>query len=87
MVRSISKIKKENKLVWDIQKNTEDVEKWVQKKEELVKEIKENNSLSGRSRQNKKNKYMDFYRSRGGHKFVFAYFSKFTPFSVHYFPS
>jgi len=45
LVRSISKIKKENKLVWDIQKNTEDVEKWVPKKEELVREIKENNEV------------------------------------------
>jgi hypothetical protein len=45
LVRSISKIKKENKLVWDIQKNTGDVEKWVPKKEELVREIKENNEV------------------------------------------
>jgi len=29
-------------LLWDTQKNTEEEEKWVQKKEELVKEIKEN---------------------------------------------
>ena len=35
-------IKKENKLIWDIQKNTEDVEKWVQKREEPEKETKEN---------------------------------------------
>ena len=33
---------KENKLIWVIQKNIEDEEKWVQKKEELVKEAKEN---------------------------------------------
>ena len=33
---------KENKLIWDIQKNIEDVEKWVQKKEGLVKETREN---------------------------------------------
>jgi len=29
-------------LIWDIQKNTEDVEKWVQKREEPEKETKEN---------------------------------------------
>jgi len=33
------------KILWDTQKNTEDVEKWAQKKEELVKEIKENKKL------------------------------------------
>ena len=32
---------KENKLIWDIQKNIEDEEKWGQKREEHVKEIKE----------------------------------------------
>ena len=30
--------------IWDIQKNIEAVEKWALKKEELVKEIKENKS-------------------------------------------
>ena len=30
------------KKIWDTQRSTEDVEKWVQKKEELVKETKEN---------------------------------------------
>jgi len=29
-------------LLWDTQKNTEEEERWVQKKEELVKETKEN---------------------------------------------
>jgi hypothetical protein len=33
-------------LLWVIQKNTEAVEKWVLRKEELEKEIKENRSLS-----------------------------------------
>ena len=42
LVTSINKIKKENKLIWDTQKNIEDEEKWDQKREELVKEIKEN---------------------------------------------
>ena len=41
-LRSINKTKKENKLIWDIQKNIEGEEKWVQKKEELVKETREN---------------------------------------------
>ena len=36
----LNKIIKEK--IWDIQKNTEDEEKWDQKKEELVKETKEN---------------------------------------------
>ena len=40
---SISKIKKENKLIWDTQKSTEDEEKWDQKREELAREIRENN--------------------------------------------
>ena len=51
-IRSINLIINKDKLFWVTQKNTEDVEKWVQKKEELAKEIKENNNLSGRSRQN-----------------------------------
>tara|TARA_Y100000590_G_scaffold90906_1_gene102567 strand:+ start:501 stop:635 length:135 start_codon:yes stop_codon:yes gene_type:complete len=29
-------------VLWDTQKNTEEEEKWAQKKEELVKEIREN---------------------------------------------
>ena len=41
-LRSINKIEKENKLVWDTQKNIEAEERWVRKKEELVKETKEN---------------------------------------------
>jgi len=44
-LRSIKKTIKENKLIWDIQKSTEDEEKWVQKKEELVKETRENKTL------------------------------------------
>ena len=43
LTRSIDKIKKENKLLWGTQKNTEDEGKWGQKREELVKEIRENN--------------------------------------------
>ncbi len=42
LLRSINLINKENILLWDTQKNTEDEEKWVQKREELAKEIKEN---------------------------------------------
>jgi len=38
---------KENKLIWDIQKNIGVEEKWAQKKEELVKETNENKRLSG----------------------------------------
>ena len=34
-------------MLWDIQKNIGDEEKWVQKKEELVKEANENKRLSG----------------------------------------
>ena len=43
-LRSINKIKKENKLIWAIQKSIEDEEKWGQKREEHAREIKENNS-------------------------------------------
>ena len=42
-LRSIKKIKKENKLIWGTQKSIEDEEKWGQKREERVREIKENN--------------------------------------------
>ena len=44
------------KILWDTQKNTGDVEKWAQKKEELVKETKENKiTNSGKYKPNKKN--------------------------------
>jgi len=48
---AISKIlgqlkKNKGEKIWDTQKNIEVEEKWVQKKEELVKETKENNILS-----------------------------------------
>ena len=46
----LNKIIKEK--IWDTQRSIEDEEKWALKKEELAKEIKENNNLSGRSRQN-----------------------------------
>ena len=46
----LNKIIKEKK--WDTQRNIEDEEKWAQKKEELVKETNENNSLSGSDRSN-----------------------------------
>ena len=39
-------------ILWDTQKNIGDVEKWVLKKEELEKEIKENKILSGRNWKN-----------------------------------
>ena len=45
--RSINLIEKE-KLLWVIQKNIGVVEKLAQKKEELVKETKENKLLSGK---------------------------------------
>ena len=38
---------KENELIWGIQKNIEDEEKWVQKREERAKETNENKKLSG----------------------------------------
>ena len=38
----LKKIIKENKLIWAIQKNIEDEGKWDQRKEERVKETKEN---------------------------------------------
>ena len=41
-IRSINLIINKEKIIWVTQKNTEDEEKWVQKKEELEKEIKEN---------------------------------------------
>ena len=44
-LRSIKKIIKENKLIWDTQKSTEDEEKWDQKREERAKEINENKYL------------------------------------------
>ena len=34
-------------IIWGTQKNIEEEEKWALKKEELEKEIKENNPLSG----------------------------------------
>jgi len=36
--------KKNQRKLWDTQKNIEAVEKWAQKKEELEKKIKKNNS-------------------------------------------
>jgi len=42
-LRSINLIKKEEMLIWVTLKSIEEEEKWVQRKEELVKEIKENN--------------------------------------------
>ena len=41
-IRSINLIIEDYILVWAIQKNIEAEEKWAQKKEEHVKEIKEN---------------------------------------------
>ena len=38
--------------MWVIQKNIEEEEKWDQKKEELEKEVKENNLKSERNRSN-----------------------------------
>ena len=46
-IRSINLIIKDI-LAWVTQKNTEYAEKWVQKKEEHEKEIKENKPLSGK---------------------------------------
>jgi len=34
-------------MIWDIQRNIEEEERWVLKKEELEKEINENKTLSG----------------------------------------
>jgi len=45
-IRSINFIIREDIFIWDTQKNIEDEEKWVQKKEELVKETKENKTLN-----------------------------------------
>ena len=41
-IRSINFIIKEDIFIWDTQKNIEDEEKWVQKKEELEKKTSEN---------------------------------------------
>jgi len=38
--------------IWDIPKNIEVEEKWVQKKEELAKETNENKNLSGEDQSN-----------------------------------
>ena len=46
-IRSINLIIKKDKFIWVTQKNIEDEEKWVQRKEEHVRETKENKSLSG----------------------------------------
>ncbi len=46
-IRSINLIIKDV-LAWVTLKNTEDAEKWAQKKEEHVKEIRENKPLSGK---------------------------------------
>ena len=35
--------------IWDTQKNTGEEEKWVRKKEELVKETNENKFVSGQN--------------------------------------
>ena len=42
LLRSINLINKENILIWDIQRNIGVDVKWALKKEELVREIKEN---------------------------------------------
>ena len=44
--RSISLIINKDLLTWVIQKNTGAEEKWAQKKEELVKKIKENRFIN-----------------------------------------
>lgn len=44
-IRSINLIIKEKLFIWDIPKNIEAGEKWVQKKEEPVKKTKENRKL------------------------------------------
>ena len=41
-IRSINFIIREDIFLWDTQKNIEEEEKWVRKKEELVKETSEN---------------------------------------------
>tara|TARA_B100002003_G_C14084601_1_gene521723 strand:+ start:474 stop:644 length:171 start_codon:yes stop_codon:yes gene_type:complete len=46
-IRSISLINNKEFVLWDTQRNTEEEGKWAQRKEELVKEIKKNNNLSG----------------------------------------
>ena len=51
-IRSINFIIREDIFIWDTQKNIGDEEKWVQKKEELEKEINENKSLSGKDKRN-----------------------------------
>ena len=45
-------IQKGDYFLWDTQKNIEDEEKWAQKKEELEKETKKDNILSGKYKQN-----------------------------------
>ena len=47
-VNSIN-LKKRSVYKWDIRKNIEEEEKWAQKREGLVKEIKENKLLSERN--------------------------------------
>jgi len=47
-IRSINFINREDIFIWDTQKNTEDEEKWAQRKEELAKEIKENKIYSAK---------------------------------------
>ena len=40
--KNLGQLKNKGEKIWDIQKNTEDEEKWDQKREELAKEISEN---------------------------------------------
>jgi hypothetical protein len=40
--------KKNQRRLWDTQKNIEAVEKWARKKEELERKIKKNNPIDGR---------------------------------------
>ena len=65
-IRSINFIIREDIFIWDTQKNIEDEEKWVQKKEELVKKTKENNNISGRDYTYQKSQYLDLCLARSG---------------------
>ena len=63
----------EIKILWDIPKSIGAEENWVQKKEEHVKETKENKTLSENNKSYKIIKYMDIYNTCCSAKRMFVY--------------
>ena len=76
--RSINLINRKDIFIWDTQRNIEEEEKWVLKREELEKETNENKNYitSGKNCSNKKCKRLDFRPTRYSVEFVFIHFNK-----------